>query len=302
MIFTECSLSQIPRILGFMDRDPSSNTYGCADRAYWHYRTSDFANARFQEASLVLALAYVLPGAQEGRYFQRPLIKDWAMAAIDFWAKKLHKDGSTDESYPNERHFCSTALSLYAVTEAALVLKEKLPRDMGSTGNFLARYDNLEVANQMAGASMALYNLYLCTGQNQWKDASEDKLKKLLSLQAPDGAFGEYGGFDLGYDTVTLSFLAGLYKRTGREDIKSAAQRSIGKIRPCLDEDGYFTSEGMSRRTQFLYPYGFSVFAPEVLENLAHGLKKNVVLNPSWMDDRYCIPLTGNYLLTALER
>ncbi len=298
LIFAERGLSQIPRILGFMDRDPASLTYGCADRMYWHYKTIDFANARFQEASLVLALAYVFPFSGN-KYFQKHLLKEWSLAAVDFWARKRHGDGSTDESYPYERHFCSTAFSLYAVTETLLVLSEKPRWDLSPTGKFLACHDNLDVSNQTACAALALHNLFLCLGEKKWQEASEEKLEKLLKLQSNDGGFQEYGGFDLGYDSITLSFLARLYLNTKREDIKAAALRLIQKAQKFINEDGYYSGEEMSRRAQFLYPYGFLVFAPSVLEKLANGLRKDVVLNPAWMDDRYTIPLTANYLLTA---
>ncbi|MBF0122204.1 MAG: hypothetical protein HQL21_02200 [Candidatus Omnitrophica bacterium] len=297
-IFAQCGVSQVPRILGFIDQDSASSTYGCADRAYWHYKTIDFSNARFQEAALVLALAYLLP-MESNRFYRKDLIKDWAMAAINFWAKSRHADGSTDESYPSERHFCSTAFSLYSVTEALVLLGEKPRQDFGVSGTFLIRNDNSDVANQEACAALALYNLSLVSGEETWKAAADVKIGKLLRMQTKDGSFLEYGGFDLGYDTITLSFLAGLYQKTSRADIKAAAERLIAKIQPFMDEDGYFSNEGMSRRTQFVYPYGFRIFAPAVLQRLEGGLQKDVILNPSWMDDRYCMPLTANYLMTG---
>lgn len=283
-----------------MDRDALSSTYGCADRQYWHYKVTDFANARAQEASLVLALAGILqtPG---NVFFEAPQFQDWALAAIDFWCRKRHRDGSTDESYPFERHFCSTAFTLYAVTETLLLLKCRLPQGLSVTGDFLCRNDNVDVANQMACAAEALYNLFLLTGKFRYKEGYEDKVSRLLAMQGRTGAFNEYGGFDLGYDTITLSFLAGLFRKTGREDISAAARKACDNMADYIDEDGYFPPEGMSRQTQFLYPFGFSVFAPSILEKISCGLKKGVILNPSWMDDRYCIPFTVNYLLTARE-
>ena len=36
------ALAEIPKLLTLLDRTPTSATYGCFDRGYWHYRTSDF--------------------------------------------------------------------------------------------------------------------------------------------------------------------------------------------------------------------------------------------------------------------
>lgn len=300
MTLFSASIAQLPRILGLMDRDSGSMTYGCCDRAYWHYCTVDFPNARYQEASLVLAMATVLDHPDNWAFCSLET-RAWSLAAIDFWANRRHGDGSTDESYPCERHFCSTAFSLYSVCQALLVLKEDLRWNFDETARFLIRNNNFDVANQMACAAAALYNLFILTGNKVFRKGYEDKVDSLLRMQNRSGAFNEYGGFDLGYDSITLSFLAELFKNTSRQDIEKAAGQCLANIRGHLDEDAYFSSDGMSRKTQFLYPYGFSVFAPDILSRIEQGLSKNVILQPAWMDDRYCVPFTANYIKTALE-
>jgi hypothetical protein len=42
-----------------------------------------------------------------------------------------------------------------------------------------------------------------------------------------------------------------------------------------------------------------AMFAPELLARLQNGLEQDLVINPQWMDDRYCIALTTDYLVTA---
>jgi hypothetical protein len=229
------------------------------------------------------------------------LIREWALAGVDFWAKTRHRDGSTDESYPFERHFCATAFSLYAITETLLILKEKTRHDISRTGDFIVRHNNLEVANQMACAALALYNLYLLTDEVKYRDGFEDKLGLLLRMQNKEGFFMEYGGFDAGYDSVTISILAELYKKCRLAEVKDAALRCISHMSPVVENDGYFFSDKMSRKTQFLYPYGFAVFNPEILRKIEKGYLENAILNPSWLDDRYCIPLTVSCLKTSQE-
>ena len=42
----------------------------------------------------------------------------------------------------------------------------------------------------------------------------------------------------------------------------------------------------------------FKVFgALEMLERFSHSMEKNEIVTPLWMDDRYSIPLTVDYLM-----
>ena len=52
------SLSQIPRILGNMDRNPFSPTYGCCHRDFWLDKTTDFPDAVRQFGIQALAIVY----------------------------------------------------------------------------------------------------------------------------------------------------------------------------------------------------------------------------------------------------
>jgi hypothetical protein len=42
------------------DRDPSSPTYRCFDRSYWHYRRQDFPSGMYRELALLLVQAYAM--------------------------------------------------------------------------------------------------------------------------------------------------------------------------------------------------------------------------------------------------
>jgi len=292
------ALAQVPRVLGFIDREASSLTYGCSDRDYWHYKTVDFVNARYQEAARLLALCYVTP-SPKNRFYQNPSIKTWALAACEFWAQNRHGDGSVDESFPRERHFCATAFSLHAIIETYLLLNEIPRSSLSSSAEFIDHQSNPDVSNQAACAAAALYGMWQLSKQERWRLKAEAKIDSLLKQQLENGTFNEYGGFDLGYDTITLSLLADLHQRCGRDDVHTAAVRLAHVLDGYLDHNGYFDNKDMSRRTQFVYPYGFSVFMPEVLRKIEQGNIKDVILNPGWMDDRYCIPLTIDYLLAS---
>lgn len=301
-LYRKVALSQVPRALGLGDRDPASETFGCFDRAYWHYKVLDFANARFQEAAWLLALLYTngLPG---NRYYDCEVVRDWAMGAVAFWAKIQRCDGSFDEVYPFEHSFVATAFSTYAVTEAMLILDWPSHLDhVERAGRWLVRHDNRRVANQMAGACAALYNVYLLTGQEVFRRAATDKCQRLLTMQDTKGFFLEYGGFDIGYLSVGLSYLVRYWRKTGDDALWKPIQRGIAFVEERIRPDGSYDCSATSRHTQYLYPYGFCVEEGRmILERHLAGLGRDVVVSPAWMDDRFFIPLTIDYLVAYLE-
>lgn len=53
--YAKLALDQIPRLLGNLDRNSFSPTYGCFHRDYWLYKTSDFPDSVRQFAVQALA-------------------------------------------------------------------------------------------------------------------------------------------------------------------------------------------------------------------------------------------------------
>ena len=293
----QIALGQVPRALGLGDRDPSSETYGCFDRMYWHYKLIDFPNARFQEVCWLLALLYS-QNFEGNSYYQNEKVKEWVGSAIRFWAGIRHRDGSVDEAYPNERGFCATAFSTFAVTEAMLLLGHSEP-SLENTGKWLSSHDAVAVSNQTAAAALALLNLYQLTREKRYLHTSREKISDLLSRQDATGYFPEYGGADIGYHSLTLAILCRYWKRTKEIPLEEPIRRGIRFLEERIDETGNYDYRQTSRKTQFLYSYGLCG-AERLLGHLTAGLERGVVLNPAWMDDRYFIQLTTDYLETYL--
>ncbi len=72
-IYLKEVLGQVPRLLGLLDRNAASKTYGCFDRQYWHYHISDFSCARSQESVLTLTLLYTI-AHPENKYYNNELV------------------------------------------------------------------------------------------------------------------------------------------------------------------------------------------------------------------------------------
>jgi hypothetical protein len=300
-IYREKTLLEVPRILGFIDKNEGSETFGCADRYYWHYKFHDYANARFQEVAYLLALLFKNEFPQDP-FFKNEKVLQWAFAAVKFWLGMRNSDGSVNEAYPFERSFCATALGCYAVTEALLILGAYDTADsLKKTGLWLARNNNPQVSNQTIGAAASLYNIYILTKDRFFKDAAHAKLSALIKSQDRNGFFPEYGAVDIGYQTLTLSLLCAYYKKSADPAALDSIKKGVLAVEGVIDENGAFDYSLTSRKTQFLYPYGFACSKNSVIERHINGLKAGCILEPGWLDDRYVIPLATDYLKYYLE-
>lgn len=301
--YVQACLPVIPRVFTLGDRLPDSDTYGCFDRYYWHYRVLDFANARFQEVAWLLALLYTQDFPQSA-YYQKNKVKAWAIGAIDFWSKIQKSDGSVDEVYPFEHSFVSTAFSTFAITEALLILNDphitqRFLQSVQKSGQWLAAHNNMRVANQMAGAAAALYNVYLLTQQSVYQQAAAQKVQKLATLQHDDGYFIEYGGFDMGYLSIGLSYLVRYFEKSADPQAQPMIQKAINFANTKVFDNGTYDYSETSRHTQYIYPYGFLQDPQhQIIQKQLSGLSQNRVVSPISMDDRFFIPLTIDFLTT----
>ena len=300
------AINTTARVLGLADRDADSRTFGCCDRNYWHYRIIDFANARMQEAGLLFALAYATE-VPNNPFFRRPRMLQWSRAAWRFWLKQRNSDGSLAEVYPNERSFCATAFTAAAFAETvpllggAPVWGEEIVQ-AESTMAWLAANRNPGVGNQMAASLHALTGYARLTGNPKHAAAAAMRRKEVLAMAASDGTLPEYGGRDLGYQTISLASLLRVLRASGGDaEIESLIRKGLALVDSGLDADGCADPAQNSRGTQFIYPSALEAFASAAVERLSNGLAKGRVLRPIWMDDRYCIPFAADYWLAFRE-
>jgi hypothetical protein len=226
----------LPRFLGLLDREPSSGTYGCVDRNYWHYSLLDLPNARYQELAWLLALACQATPSQLAAspslqgLSGHPKLLAWVQATVNFWLQHRHPDGSVDEVYPYERSFCATAFSTATLAETRHLLGPKLalsPHTLVNTGRWLASHQNPTVSNQQAASLLALYHLAQLTDDAQIKAGLAKRRQALLADQHPDGTWVEYGGLDVGYLTITLAMLAVYVQHSHDADLHQALCDSL---------------------------------------------------------------------------
>lgn len=306
-LYVKGMMDHIPRLLGLLDRDKESITYGCFDRWYWQYKVIDFPCARFQEASLTLSLLYKneYPG---NLYRGKEKIKDWARASMEFWSEIQNRDGSFNEAYPHEHSFVATAFSTYAISESLMVLddrteyKDKIKESLIKAADWLTRNDEILAINQEAGAVAALYNVYILTGEKRYLEDVERKLKIVFDNQSGEGWFYEYGGPDFGYLSLCIDYLAKYYSKSQDEKVIEPLKKAVSFLTNFIHPNGTIGGQYGSRNTEYLIPHGLEIFgrkfppALAISDKFLDSLKAGNVISPATLDDRYFVYNGYSYL------
>jgi hypothetical protein len=257
----------IERMLQLLDRDPTSPTYGCFDRGYWHYRVLDFPSGMIQECVLPLALAYLHP-FPGNRLQGEPRLVEWVRAGIDFARRSGHRDGSCDDYYPFERALGAATFSLAAMARSARILGIRdgtLLRFLVRRARWIASHGESGVlSNHHAIAALALAETGRLAGDPELLAAAARKAAEVRRHQHEEGWHLEYEGFDPGYETITVDYLARYWKLTGDDSVLPGLERAVGLLETVQHPDGTFGGEYGARNTHHVHPHGFELLAPVV--------------------------------------
>lgn len=263
-VYVQAALSQIPRLLGAIDRNPFRATYGCLDRQFWHYRTADFPSEMYQEGALPLAVVYAhdLPG---NRWFGEQRVRELAIAAMRFAARSCHRDGSCDDYYPYERALGAAVFSLQAAARAY----ELLRLDDAEIIEWLVRraiwvrdhFETGRLANHHALAALGLVRVARIADRRDLEWAAQKRVELALSWQSPEGWFEEYGGADPGYQTVTIDCLAKYQRIVNAPYLDEPLRRAVEFARWFLHPDDSYAGHYGSRGTFHFYPDGMELLS-----------------------------------------
>lgn len=313
VVYVNEVLNVVPRFLSLLDRKPFSPTFGSFDRDYWQYKMIDFSGASLQCACLTLALLYKnkYPG---NIYYGITKIREWAFAALKYLIDIQNEDGSFNNCYPYIWSMAVVAFPMYAATETYFLLKEEMnPFDRSrlesmflKAGKWLANTDDIEVTNQMAGGAIALYNIYLISGQEKFRKAAHDKVSKILATQTTDGNYYEYGGGDIGYTTVCIDYLAKYYKKVRDPNLLESLSKAVEFCSYFIHPNATLGGEYASRNNEFFIPSGFEILASEISlaagirDCLIRGLRNKMVITLSTLDAVYMC-LNANTFLEAYD-
>lgn len=301
--YATAAVAAIPRLLGAIDRNPYSPTYGCLDRQYWHYRTASFPSGMYQEGALPLALAFAtrMPG---NRWFGNARLRELAVAAIRFAAAGSHADGSCDDYYPYERALGAAVFSLQAAARGYQLLElddAAILRWLRRRADWLIGHDESgRLANHHALAALGLLRVGHITRLPQYAEAAEQYLDRVLAWQNDEGWFEEYDGADPGYQTVTIDCLAKIRRLTGEQRLDEPLRRAVAFARLFLHPDDSYGGEYGSRGTYHCYPHGFELLAGTNADaaDLADGFLRALASGKqaAFDDDRMFVHRLGNLM------
>lgn len=312
-IFADPILDQIPRLLTQVDRNPHSPTYGCCCRNHWHYRIEDIANSQMQELVLTLALSWKYDHP-ENPYYHAELLLEWIEAILAYTLEIQRRSGCFDEVYRGQDSFAATAFVTFCVSETMLQLGRNLTGSLRNALDemlyraalWLGRNEEHLAGNQVAGAAAAFMNLIALDPGRGYEEGFDDLLALLHEMQSDEGWFPEYGGADVGYASLTHTYLALIAHRTKDNRARAMSGASARFLAHFLHRDGSTGGVYGSRNTAYFVPVGAVLDASRnrdagrILAWLARRLEsgEHAVITGS-LDDRYLAYLSPFYMLAA---
>ncbi|MEW6278611.1 MAG: hypothetical protein AB1758_08325, partial [Candidatus Eremiobacterota bacterium] len=274
------------------NREPSSPSFGCFDRAWWGWKKKDFPDATLQYA-VKLAVEYARRSERTAGLGS--LLEGY----VRFMASSQRRDGSFDQCYPNERapgviyDILSTLLYVRQTPFLPPAARAELEGVLYRALTFAESADEThgQIANHLAEYAFELLNAARVLGRESAHRKGMGYLDRTLGLFHPDeGWFEEYRGPDPGYQTRTLRYLykcSELLDDPGLWGVVRGAARFIETV---LMPDGSLHPMLGVRSTAVIYPAAFEKLASrhEEFQPLAAriraGWERGRVPLPSWLD------------------
>lgn len=305
--------TNLPRLLACFDSDSTSVSFGVGDRLFWAWGLKDFANATFQGAVHGLARLWV-----SGFWPYETSEKAFVMRLhnIAIATKKItRKDGSLEEAFPFEGSYCVTALVAFDLLCALELLDDLLSDEIQEEWletiapliSFLKKSDETHaiISNHLATAAAALLRwAHLKSDQGAFTKA-ELLLERIFINRSSEGWLKEYEGFDPGYQTLCLYYLADIYYHSKSEKIRNVLNEAIAVLSYFVHPDGSFGGEYGSRATKFYFPAGLLAMQNEnadvsvLASELEESIRNKRVVTLSAIDMSNFIPMFNAYAWAA---
>ena len=315
-IYTGLGLSQVPRFLSTMDRNPLSPTFGCAHREYWLARAVDFPSSIAQYGILGLALAYKTPFTNN-QFYNHPKVAQWLKAGLLYLTTIQHKDGSFDEFYPNERGWAGpTGFLLHAMNHTWTAVshlldpmeQDKVRAMMLQAARFLGENDEIGVlANHHAMALLPLRETIELFDARDLEPLFDERKADFLTYCHEEGWCLEYDGVDPGYLSATVTFLARLRQARPDAELDAVAARAIDFTKYFVYPDHHYGGTLGSRETFHFYSHGYEVYGTEnpmalaQATHMAKGFLKGASVYPALQAERYFVYRIPEFLFSARD-
>ena len=288
------------KLLTLSDRDELSESFGSFDRAYWQYKIKDFSSGMSQEAIYPLAMAVkgkiINPETSKSKMQINKLIQYGALYSL----KKQNSNGSVDDYFPYEQASGATAFTSFAIISCLEINSFKFTKQ--EHNKFKKRLSWLANHKETGKLSNheALISLVLAKSSRFYKDKfllekSYERCKRLLGWKSNEGWFDEYGGFDLGYETLTFSCLIEIIQLLPKfkKDLKKIIKKNAEIIMDCVEPDFCLGGELYARGTWNFFAHGLLNYALDndlnMIPTLIKVLESRFIKLPVSIQDDYIL-------------
>ncbi len=310
-VFWSPILSEQNRVLGMLDRDKNSRTFGSIDRVHWAWKFTDFPGARFQEGLCYLAFLYVTKH-KENPLFENEPVLEWLQGGFANWSSIQGRGGDFDEAYPGERSLAATAFTSFYMSEAYLMLRSHLDdaartqfeQSLTRAADWLCANDESHgfLSNHLAAAAAALLHASQILDHDKYAQRYQYFLRKILDHQSAEGWYEEYGGADPGYQTHGMFYLARCLELEENPELARSLDSASEFLSHFVHPDGSLGGEYASRNTQTYYPAAFemlanrSVAAGSIAESARPSVTSGAAVGQRSVDAYNYFPLLNNYV------
>ena len=295
--------NSIGRILSNFNMDPNSLSKGSFDRYFWGWKYKDFQDLSLIYSYLVIKKLINLKKIKiNENYFDNIVLQNIL--------KIQHKNGSFDQSYPNELH----PKIGYDFSELLFILlKDKNKKNNSKYFQSYKRLIDYSLKDENYGLISNhlchhMYEIYLAfiLFKEKYYNEFQKILKKLETAINKEGGLVEYNSFDPGYQTRSLRYLTKVLKLLKGDDYKRClhlCKQSIKFLNDSIMPDGTIYSMFGSRNTELIYPSGIEFMHKEYKDtniNLAHrvryAINNNLTKLPISLDYNNFIRLFDDYI------
>jgi hypothetical protein len=307
-------MNNLPRILSLFDSEKFSKTYGIGDRNYWAWAQIDYPNGTFQGFANGLSKLY--KAKLLDNFFTQSSYIEFIGSIFEGTSKLQNKNGSLNEAFPNEQSWCVTSLvafDLITALENFDCLESEDKKKKLKIIEPMLEYMKLNqenhafISNHLVTAAAAFLKWHDLTGDTKYESGAEKIIDAVINSGASEGWFGEYGGFDAGYQTISTQYLAEIQNIRPNWGIGNELNKSVEFISNFLNPDGSFGGMIGSRQTNFFYPGGFhllsknNILAGKISNSAKNRIMLNQIVNLNSIDIGNLIPLFNSYCTAAIN-
>lgn len=314
--YADFALEAFPRLIGKLDREPDSATFGSFDREHWSWKFRDFPIAPLQMGIYPLALVWrhQLPGSP---YHGNDRLREWIAGAVMHTMGRQKRNGAYDAFAPNDFDPGPTLGICYSLAAVAALLQEHLPSPIRARlidsvhrgAQFGLRHEQTHAfaSNHWALFACAFLEASKLTGDGIFERRAKEIVTRVLEMQSADGCYSEYSGADPGYESLGIGYLARYWRATRDPALLDSMRRAVEFFAHCVHPDGSVGGVYGSRHTQLYFPAGFEILADEVPDAAAvatfmrHRLTRGNVVSPANCDAHNLSSLITSYVEAALS-